>query len=762
MLRITILGRLYQITRQFPIWRYDRTLHPLTCLLATFPLLTNAVYSSYDAGKTKPNRDLTCMAGIPNWSQHAPSAMRVHFRIHNRLWPINGRKTSSSFTPGVCVNMSAKFCVLDIFFNLTPPAAIKSWSHKIHASNTSSMEECVCRTAVHLDFTFIVSQTSKRQHLLQQQCLLDTFWRCHHFRLTTAQRHWSLTTTVSMQPHAFCHDHRTTRAFLCRLITCPVRVCVDFQSLDQLFSPPVITVTHLKHGRHVLCALDVSQKSFQFSHLQRFRIFQLRTQQPYRALNVRSLVAEIQKSKHWGSEPWRLFLIKFLAVTIDARLVQFWRNTPLALTHLQLFQCRLEKLLVRDARQFPLVTHFHSLQVLITATPDSMHILHLNLFREKCQQLCNNCLLPAPVSVIHVKLNHSIGLTHVVECLALWMRFHCETSLPCFLASENGIKVLLPRPCTLATSIDHSDRPPHAITMFLNLLRWRFQKNKFVLPSMRVRRRHIEREHALVLKYRLELDHSSHCRITGCSKHRRVTCAREVFDHISWLLPVLFIHPTCIEHLSHCCHRCLSTPPFNNSSLSPLVDLHHSRCMNLLGAPQSSGACIEFVCLFQIWPLGSSLDDLLLIAAIVASRFSRFETVSSSVNDRRAGCLLLNLRRACSSAETPSSWSICNTPWFAPSSLTFAVPASSKMFCSITSVSVVGCRRWSSELPGMGSSRVASCPVVVVLLACAGDPSFLGRLVDGLGGSPSLTVAFLNISGLPLNVSHDNTCNSEW
>ena len=30
-----------------------------------------------------------------------------------------------------------------------------------------------------------------------------------------------------------------------------------------------------------------------------------------------------------------------------------------------------------------------------------------------------------------------------------------------------------------------------------------------------------------------------------------------------------------------------------------------------------------------------------LIAAIVASRFSRFETVSSSVNDRRAGCLLL-------------------------------------------------------------------------------------------------------------------------
>ena len=37
-----------------------------TCLLATLPLLTNAVYSSYDAGTIKPSRDVTCMAGIQN------------------------------------------------------------------------------------------------------------------------------------------------------------------------------------------------------------------------------------------------------------------------------------------------------------------------------------------------------------------------------------------------------------------------------------------------------------------------------------------------------------------------------------------------------------------------------------------------------------------------------------------------------------------------------------------------------------------------
>ena len=66
----------------------------------------------------------------------------------------------------------------------------------------------------------------------------------------------------------------------------------------------------------------------------------------------------------------------------------------------------------------------------------------------------------------------------------------CETSLPCFLTSEDGIKMLLPRSCTLATSISHSDRPPDAITVFLDLHQWRFQKDNYVLPSMCVRRRH--------------------------------------------------------------------------------------------------------------------------------------------------------------------------------------------------------------------------------------------------------------------------------
>ena len=68
--------------------------------------------------------------------------------------------------------------------------------HVFHASNTSSMKECVCHTIFYLDFYFRVSQTSKQCHLLQQQCLLDAFRR-HHFCFTTAQCH-TLTSTESM------------------------------------------------------------------------------------------------------------------------------------------------------------------------------------------------------------------------------------------------------------------------------------------------------------------------------------------------------------------------------------------------------------------------------------------------------------------------------------------------------------------------------------------------------------------------------------
>ena len=40
----------------------------------------------------------------------------------------------------------------------------------------------------------------------------------------------------------------------------------------------------------------------------------------------------------------------------------------------------------------------------------------------------------------------------------------------------------------------------------------------------------IEREHAVILSHRLEFYHSSNCCITVCSKHRRITCGREVLD----------------------------------------------------------------------------------------------------------------------------------------------------------------------------------------------------------------------------------------
>ena len=74
----------------------------LTCSLATLPNLTNAVYSSYDASKLHQIEtwlDVTCMAGKLNWSWHAPSAMRVHFCIHNRTAEVFSRSSTRSLRP---------------------------------------------------------------------------------------------------------------------------------------------------------------------------------------------------------------------------------------------------------------------------------------------------------------------------------------------------------------------------------------------------------------------------------------------------------------------------------------------------------------------------------------------------------------------------------------------------------------------------------------------------------------------------------------
>ena len=94
---------------------------------------------------------------------------------------INGKNISSSFALGVCVNMSAKFlCSRYLLQSHTSRSnqvlqPRDSRIYVLHASNTSSVKECMCCTAVHFDLNFVVSQTNKHQYFLQQQCLLDSF-----------------------------------------------------------------------------------------------------------------------------------------------------------------------------------------------------------------------------------------------------------------------------------------------------------------------------------------------------------------------------------------------------------------------------------------------------------------------------------------------------------------------------------------------------------------------------------------------------------
>ena len=85
----------------------------LTCSLATLPNLTNAVYSSYDAGKSNQIEtwlDVTCMAGKLNWSWHAPlSHASTLSQSQSCCWGV--LSIFDSFTPS-CLGISLPPCTV--------------------------------------------------------------------------------------------------------------------------------------------------------------------------------------------------------------------------------------------------------------------------------------------------------------------------------------------------------------------------------------------------------------------------------------------------------------------------------------------------------------------------------------------------------------------------------------------------------------------------------------------------------------------------
>ena len=156
-------------------------------------------------------------------------------------------------------------------------------------------------------------------------------------------------------------------------------------------------------------------------------------------------------------------------------------------------------------------------------------------------------------------------------------------------------KVLLPRSCAFATPIDHSHRP-HTITVLLDLLRWRFQKDEFVFPGMRVCR-------PTTLPTAVSLAAAN---IVGSRVFAK--CLTTYLDFPCVVRPPQLALNICPPAAIAASRLHLSTTPL---SLSPLVDLHHSCCMNRLGAPHCPDACMELVCLFQMWSPGNSFVDLL-------------------------------------------------------------------------------------------------------------------------------------------------------
>ena len=185
--------------------------------------------------------------------------------------------------------------------------------------------------------------------------------------------------------------------------------------------------------------------------------------------------------------------------------------------------------------------------------------------------------------------------------------------------------------------------------------------------------------------------------------------------------------------------------------------------MNRLGAPQCSDACIEFVCLFQIWPLGSSLENLVFdrsncrLSFSVASKLIRhLSTIVGLVvcfSIFVAPALLLKYLLLDPFAILLDLFCHHSLSQFLHPSRCSAQSHLSRL--SAAANDHPNCLAWDRhELLLVLTSSLSS-------LVLATRP-FWAFPIDGLGGSPGLTVAFLNISALPLSVSHGNTCASAW
>ena len=170
-------------------WGWTTLIALLTCSHATLPNLTNAVYSSYDAGKSNQIEtwlDVTCMAGKLNWSWHAPSAMRVHFRIHNRAAEVFSRSSTRSLR-----HVSVLLCLLVLWgsraswFAPSPVPWLPSpcWWWKVRSTTWSST--CVS-SSVSLPWPDLFSFTLITGFLI---FLVTLFFDVHAFNYTRALWH---------------------------------------------------------------------------------------------------------------------------------------------------------------------------------------------------------------------------------------------------------------------------------------------------------------------------------------------------------------------------------------------------------------------------------------------------------------------------------------------------------------------------------------------------------------------------------------------
>ena len=177
--------------------------------------------------------------------------------------------------------------------------------------------------------------------------------------------------------------------------------------------------------------------------------------------------------------------------------------------------------------------------------------------------------------VVHVEFQDTVRLLKVEHRRALVVHTKGKASIFRLLAKHHRSEVVLPRSCSLSSSVDDLQALPQTVAVLGDFL-WRLQEDQLIFLGMRIRGRDVEDERRVIAFRRLVVHESGRREVRGRRKDVQVLGVGELLDDVPALLFDWVVDPPCCKHFCSGRHRFASAPTPDYFSFTPLVDLGHT------------------------------------------------------------------------------------------------------------------------------------------------------------------------------------------